>query len=284
MGISFECREAEDKRTVPQKWSTEILQPTNWLNITKFLFRNPDRFGVLVRKIKARVIDGAKNEATDSSIGWIERNSQDAAAIALAIAPDLWEEAEEFAAATKSRGMAIVDKLPFTIGGGGDYRFLYWLVRLYEPRVVVETGVAAGWTSQAILSALSRNGQGELHSSDFPYFRVSNPEKYIGCVVDKELKYRWHLHLDGDAKSLPKIVEATPKIDIFHYDSDKSYSGRTIAVSLIRPHLRAGGLIVMDDIVDNSWFQDYVEREKVPFTIIGKRVGVIGTIAKPSGE
>ncbi|QTH21741.1 class I SAM-dependent methyltransferase [Rhizorhabdus wittichii] len=258
------------------------MQPTNWLNITKFLFRNPARFGVLAGKVTARVADGAKNEATDSSIGWIERNSQDAAAIALTIAPELWEEAGAFAATMNARGTAIVDKLPFKIGGGGDYRFLYWLVRLYQPRVVVETGVAAGWTSQAILSALHKNGQGELHSSDFPYFRVSDPEKYIGCVVDAELKQKWNLHLDGDAKALPKILEAAPEIDIFHYDSDKSYSGRATAISLIRPHLRAGGLIVMDDIVDNSWFQDYVEREKLPFTIIGKRVGVIGTIAKPS--
>lgn len=260
------------------------LQPTNWVNITKFLFRNPGRLGVLAGKVAARVVDGTKNKATSASIEWIERHSQDAAAIALGIAPELWKEAEDFAAATKERGMAIVDKLPFTIGGGGDYRFLYWLVRLYEPRTVVETGVAAGWTSQAILSALHKNGRGELHSSDFPYFRVSNPEKYIGCIVDSELKQRWHLHLDGDAKSLPKIIETVPDIDIFHYDSDKSYSGRATAISLIRPFLRAGGLIVMDDIVDNSWFQDYVEDEKLPFTIIGKRVGVIGTIAKPPNK
>jgi hypothetical protein len=35
----------------------------------------------------------------------------------------------------------------------------------------------AGFSSSAILTALKENGEGILYSSDFPYFRIKNPEK-----------------------------------------------------------------------------------------------------------
>jgi hypothetical protein len=46
--------------------------------------------------------------------------------------------------------------------GGGDYGFLHWLTRLTQRSTIIETGVAAGWTSQAFLAALKRNGMGKL--------------------------------------------------------------------------------------------------------------------------
>jgi hypothetical protein len=58
---------------------------------------------------------------------------------------------------------------------GGSYRgqisfeaahFLYALCRLIRPRIVVETGVAAGVSSAFILKALNDNSYGILHSID----------------------------------------------------------------------------------------------------------------------
>lgn len=43
---------------------------------------------------------------------------------------------------------------------------LYALVRIEQPEVVVETGVAAGTSSFVILEALTRNERGRLHSFD----------------------------------------------------------------------------------------------------------------------
>ena len=43
---------------------------------------------------------------------------------------------------------------------------LYALVRTIRPAIVVETGVANGFSSEVILHALAANGHGELHSID----------------------------------------------------------------------------------------------------------------------
>mgnify|MGYP007000273262 len=66
-----------------------------------------------------------------------------------------------------------------------------------------------------------------LYSSDFPYFRIKDPEKYIGIVVEKSLRKNWNLFIEGDENNLPKILKTAKKIDILSYDSDKTYSGRS---------------------------------------------------------
>ena len=73
-----------------------------------------------------------------------------------------------------------LSKLKVSLGGGGNYILLYFLILKFKPLNIVETGVAAGWTSLFILRALQKNGKGFLYSSDFPYFRLKNPEQYIG--------------------------------------------------------------------------------------------------------
>ena len=101
--------------------------------------------------------------------------------------------------------------LDYDLGGGGNSPLLYFLVRSMRPRIVVETGVAAGFSSSAILTALKENGEGILYSSDFPYFRIKNPEKYIGLLVDEELKGNWTCLKQGDRFNLPEIfVEHRP--------------------------------------------------------------------------
>jgi hypothetical protein len=135
---------------------------------------------------------------------------------------------------------------------------LYYLTRALKPDVVVETGVAAGYSAAAFLQAPRTNGQGRLYSSDFPYFRLSQPEKYIGVVVRAELRTNWNLHLEGDRNNLKKILRKLTRIDILHYSSDTSFRGRR---NTIRLAIRSAGepvLTVMDDIGDNSFFCDLV--------------------------
>jgi len=47
---------------------------------------------------------------------------------------------------------------------------LYALVRVFQPEVVVETGVGPGGSSAFILNALERNGFGHLYSIDLPSY------------------------------------------------------------------------------------------------------------------
>ena len=71
-----------------------------------------------------------------------------------------------------------------------------------------QTGVAAGWSSYAILESLKKNGQGQLYSSDFPYYRLEKPEQYIGILAKNEANIsNWYLDIEGDDKALPEILK-----------------------------------------------------------------------------
>jgi predicted O-methyltransferase YrrM len=234
----------------------------------------------MARKVFKRVADPRGGHSDAENLAWLAAEARDPADLARNVDADLWDEATEFGAGFRARARSILDSVPHELGGGGAYEFLYWLTRLRRPEVVVETGVAAGWTSQAFLAALDRNGRGTLYSSDFPYFRLAEAESYVGCLVDDRLKARWHLYLDGDANNLPRILHQVQQVDLFHYDSDKSYSGRAFAMNTIREKLTPDGLVVMDDLHNNSWFYDTVAHGEDSFGVFGdgERFGVIGDL------
>lgn len=97
--------------------------------------------------------------------------------------------------------------------------------------------------------------------------------------MDEGLRERWDLFTGGDRANLPQIVARCGTVDLFSYDSDKSYSGRRFALDAVSPHLAPHGLVIMDDIQDNFFFRDYVTRHRVPFRVFEfeqKYVGVIG--------
>jgi predicted O-methyltransferase YrrM len=179
----------------------------------------------------------------------------------------LWEESKKSSRDIQIAADTKLKSLDIDLGGGGNFPLLYFLVRKIKPSNVVETGVAAGFSSQAILNALKKNGSGRLYSSDFPYFRIKDPEKYIGYVVDDELKDNWTCLIKGDKSNLPNILSRIDSIDIFHYDSDKSYSGREWAIKLILPRMRKGGAVIMDDIQDNCYFENFVNENNVKASV-----------------
>lgn len=213
---------------------------------------------------------------------WARERFRSSADLARALEPALWTEAERFAAELEERHRAEFERLRRSIrlGGGADHRLLYFLTRLTAPSVVVETGVAAGWSSAAILAALDRNGSGALWSSELVYDRPWLHEDYlpyVGMVVEEQLKDRWTLLLDGDRENLPRILAECGPVDLFHFDSDKSVAGREFAFGALEPQLADGAVIVVDDVIDNLHFRDLTRRSGRPFTVAGSRatVGVI---------
>lgn len=190
-----------------------------------------------------------------------------------------WREAQDTAKKMSSDARRRLSQLEFDLGGGGAYPLLTFLVRRFRPEIVVETGVAAGWSTRAILAALEANGAGHLYSSDFPYFRLPHPERFVGWVVPEELRSRWTLDLRGDRRALPRIAQSVAKIDLLHYDSDKSYGGRRFAMSVLMPCLAHDAIVVMDDIQDNVFFRDWVLEKQMPYHVFsfeGKYVGLLG--------
>lgn len=186
----------------------------------------------------------------------------------------------------QARAACILPQVGYNLGGGGGYTILYFITRFRKPECIVETGVAAGYSSRAFLAALEKNGVGSLYSSDFPYFRLPEPDRFIGIMVEAELKKRWNLYTAGDEKNLPEILGKINEIDLFHYDSDKSYSGRQYALSKIEGRMSKDGIIMMDDIQNNSYFHDYVKSRNVAiwhiFSFEDKYIGLIGDIGKQS--
>jgi hypothetical protein len=251
------------------------MQRNSIKNIISFFIRVPSRLPVLFQKIFLRILEFGY-DSTDFK--WIHENTNDFEDWATKINVDIWLESVEFADKFQVFAAQKLKALPFKMGGGGIYPVLYFLTRLYRPEIVLETGVAAGYSSNAFLSALKRNEYGYLFSSDFPYFRINNPELYIGILVDDELKLGWNLFIEGDKINLPIICKQIDKIDIFHYDSDKSYSGRDYAFNLIRSKLHKESVIIFDDIQDNNYFKDFVLKYQCDFKIFvfyGKYVGVV---------
>ena len=163
------------------------------------------------------------------------------------------------------------------LGKPGNYLLIYFLVRKFKPEIVAETGVAAGWSSLAILKAFQKNKVGKLLSSDLPYFKksflqnVQNPEKYIGILAREEINFKdWTLDIRGDDIALKYFSDMLDdnSIDIFHYDSDKSYSGRVNALKVLKKKLKNEAIIIFDDIQNNLHFCNYVESHYVKFTVI----------------
>jgi predicted O-methyltransferase YrrM len=255
-------------------------QPTNWVNVLRFLLSKPSRMPVLAHKALKR-LRGENDRGSAENDAWLAEHSITAEELAVRFDRKLWEETAPFDTEFRAHAKRILDKIPHDLGGGGDHRFLYWLTRYMKPRVVLETGVAAGWSSRAFLLALKENGGGALYSSDLPYFRLPNPERFVGVLVEPELRRDWTLLLEGDEVNLPRLLATVPEVDVLHYDSDKMRSGRKFAVGMVREKLSPNGIIVMDDIQNDDWFKTYVTSSGLPFSIIEGRYGIIGSLDRP---
>lgn len=210
-----------------------------------------------------------EREETASSAAWARERLVPAKILCTKHDHRLWAEAESWYEYFLPRAQERLAQVDVPMGGAGEVRLLYFLVRWRKPEHVLETGVAAGFSTEAILAAMMANGRGTLHSSDFPYVRLRSPEKHIGILVSDEHKRRWRLHLEGDRRNLPRILDQAPRIGLFHYDSDKSRGGREFAWRTVYPHLEPGAVCVMDDIHNNLFFRNLVAKTNRPWAITG---------------
>lgn len=256
----------------------DVLRHTkSFRNILHFSMQSRYRTEML-RKVGNR-IDGLRNARRDSqALAWYEARAVAFDEVASTRDAQLWEEGVQAADAAASRAQERLHAIGETMGGG-TASMLYFLVRTRRPQCVVETGVAAGLSSQAILQALERNAQGgRLFSSDFPYFRKKDPESLVGIAVEPELRKRWTVYLEGDRANLPRIRQTCGPIDLLVYDSDKSRAGRAFAMDYLIPQMTDTGLIVMDDIDDNDFFKQFVCAAASDFSIFryhGRHVGMV---------
>jgi predicted O-methyltransferase YrrM len=176
---------------------------------------------------------------------------------------------------------ALVAKSGTTMGGPGDIDLIYAAAVLSESRRTVETGVAYGWSSLAILAALKELDGEMLVSVDMPYPKLNN-ESFVGIAVPERFRDKWKLIREPDRNGLRKaIAYFRGEIDLCHYDSDKSYWGRQFGCEILWRALKPGGVMIVDDIQDNLSFREFITKNNVPFAVTEYRQKYVGMIRKP---
>lgn len=161
--------------------------------------------------------------------------------------------------------------------GDFDVIFLYILVRMMKPDVVVETGICAGRSSTAMLEALKMNDRGTLYSIDLPrmfegggthmvngvegrvYHSTLAPEAdQPGWLVPDHLKGRWERILGDSNVELPKLASRLERIDLFYHDSDHTYETMTNEMSTAWPLIPEGGVMIVDDSTCTNAYANFV--------------------------
>jgi hypothetical protein len=162
-----------------------------------------------------------------------------------------------------------------------------WSVtRHLQPAVVVETGVARGMTSAAILSALRSNEAGRLYSIDLPPLSKGWAEQ-SGVAVEPELKAQWSYVRGSTRRRLPPLLAAVDGIDLFVHDSLHTFRTMMFEFQCAWASLRPGGVLLSDDIDDNLAFEDFVAEQGARTTVIGQESSKagrrFGILRKPVG-
>jgi len=166
-----------------------------------------------------------------------------------------------------------------------DCELLYFITRKFKPAIILETGVAIGYSTSYFLSAIKKNNLGKLYSSDFMYLGIKDSKNYIG-YLPKKLKFNHDklLFKDGDEFNIPKILNKLNKknIELFHYDSDKSYRAKEKSLKLISNKVSKKIIYIFDDIQDDFFFKDFVKKNNLKYLIIqptnkNKYIGIAGS-------
>ena len=165
------------------------------------------------------------------------------------------------------------------IAGESDVRLIYSVALGSGAHDFLETGVALGWSSLALLKAAEMT-KGRVVSVDLPYpFLIGS--RWVGAVVPGELRGRWTLLKQADRWGIPRAIGLSKGYDLIHYDSDKSLEGRRWAYPRLWRALRPGGLLISDDVGDNGAWADFCDEVGEPIIIVRRNRALAGIARKP---
>ena len=161
-------------------------------------------------------------------------------------------------------------KFPRSFDSGENLaRLLFALIKLGNPNLVVETGVANGFSTKVILKALE-GSRGVLHSFDV------NPETEF--VHQKSINWMWHkLDFRNPERDLKfQVSQLKESVDIWLHDSDHSKYWQTFEFRLASNHMSSKGILISDDIEDSSaWSILFNNHRKIQMADKHKVVGVV---------
>lgn len=143
---------------------------------------------------------------------------------------------------------------------------LYCIVRLQQPKVVVETGVKWGESSLFILEALKKNGSGHLYSFDagidvaggqYPWPDTADE---VGFLVGPPHEDRWTLVIGDAVEEMEETLPDVGPVDLFYHDSLHTYEYMMAEFETVLPYMADGGLLVSEDIDENDAWTQFLAR------------------------
>lgn len=244
-----------------------------------WFIKRPEMYSQMLSLLSQRISPNSMEDTREEATQWCHTHATDTqaflASLGLTEIASLAESHPEAITYAESK----VSLAPSEMGGMADLDLLYNITLYKKPSSVLETGVAHGGSSLAILAGLQKIGSGELYSTDMPYPKMNN-ESFVGAAVPEDLRKHWTLVRKPDRAGLKDIFQKTDYIELCHYDSDKSYVGRKWAYPRIWSRLAKNGIFISDDIQDNVAFREFVEELGLPYSIIyyppeDKYIGIV---------
>jgi len=172
---------------------------------------------------------------------------------------------------------------PYSIDFGLDRsvcRLLFFLCKSIKPEIVVETGIANGFSSSYILLALSSLKNSKLISVDDLFLPWHTKEK-IGAAIPNHLKNKQELIVGNAVTELKKLFKTITSIDIFIHDSLHTYKNMTDEFNLAWPHIKNGGFLISDDVSLNGAFLEFADKvRRTPIIILKEDENYFGLIQK----
>ena len=255
----------------------KLEEVSNTLNFMRGNFMPKVLFIKLIERLREIGRDESK-----SAEEWAKKQSVDFSKLANDIDKTLWFESETSTVEIAKNSSNTLNELKFKgidLGGGGAIELTYFLTRLIKPENILETGVAAGWSTYSFLLAIEKNKKGNLYSSDLPYFRIKDPKKYIGILVPSQLRRdNWTLKLDGDDINFKSFLVPGRKFQLVHWDSDKRKIARVNFLTQISAFLSENSVVIMDDIQNNLAFKEFVTSRNLAFFVIHNQDKYVGVI------
>ena len=148
-----------------------------------------------------------------------------------------------------------------SLTNAGDLRFhsltLYLFIRLLKPEFVIETGVAHGKSSAAILLGLHHNQVGQLLSLDVvpdgnlpDGSTTSMSGRETGWLVPEFLRNRWNLVIEDSVGYLRRAKREglIGQVDFFFHDSLHTFEHLSSELDEISSIMSNSGLIVADNM------------------------------------
>tara|TARA_B110000003_G_C16651784_1_gene534514 strand:+ start:4421 stop:5200 length:780 start_codon:yes stop_codon:yes gene_type:complete len=245
-----------------------------------FLLKGPKFYSTLFALISTKLKPSKDSDYhTNIATKWCKEKcgSIDDCLLKIGISSSDLSIKDAFSEEYKQKISNIIDSSNSDFGGPGHINLIYTICEKLHIKNVIETGVAYGWSSAAILNSVSKR-DGSLISIDMPMLRQTDYQ-LIGVAIEPNLKNFWELRREPDRFGLPRAIDSMSQgIELIHYDSDKSYYGRKWSQEIIWQNLSAGGIFISDDIEDNTAFMEFVLNYDLEFNVLefeGKYVGVV---------